>query len=350
MENSTASSLQILEENCSDILVKSHPDDLVKELGYGILVLYGYAFLVVAVTFAFYCKYAGSPVLKERSEYVRFELRRINMVYFLLAFFASISVFLPASHEFSVLVLRVIFGIGMVSFRKLTILQLGGEERLLKMDNVKVKLGSLPFCCLAPFSCTRLPLNQRTLFMVAQLIYQVPYSQFAILYITMSLSLSDWHPRALDITMGVLQTVSWLGGIWGLYMLLGMVGNTLESTQWAIRQRLVATLAFVIWIITIVDQLLLYLDVVPCLHPAVLPKLNVVVLAESCLILLLCLILAGYQFVLYNRHSVKIDEDYEQSKLPSGCLESLVDDARDEPNPRAVQSILGFMSETIKSE
>ena len=185
--------------------------------------------------------------------------------------------------------------------------------------------------------------------------------------------------------MGVLQTVSWLGGIWGLYMLLGMVGNTLESTQWAIRQRLVATLAFVIWIITIVDQvlttprlpskskiffqLLLYLDVVPCLHPAVLPKLNVVVLAESCLILLLCLILAGYQFVLYNRHrcvalnstmcnsatsnnshSVKIDEDYEQSKLPSGCLESLVDDARDEPNPRAVQSILGFMSETIKSE
>ena len=134
----------------------------------------------------------------------------------------------------------------------------------------------------------------------------------------LSLSLSDWHPRALDITMGVLQTVSWLGGIWGLYMLLGMVGNTLESTQWAIRQRLVATLAFVIWIITIVDQvlttprlpskskiffqLLLYLDVVPCLHPAVLPKLNVVVLAESCLILLLCLILAGYQFVLYNRH------------------------------------------------
>ena len=127
--------------------------------------------------------------------------------------------------------------------------------------------------------------------------------------------MSDWHPRALDMTMGVLQTVSWLGGIWGLYMLLGMVGNTLESTQWAVRQRLVATLAFVIWIITILDQvlttprllliffqLLLYLDVVPCLHPMVLPKLNVVVLAESCLILLLCLLLAGYQFVLYNRH------------------------------------------------
>ena len=56
MENSAASSLQIPEENCSDILVKTHPDDLVEELGYGILILYGYAFLVVAVTFAFYCK------------------------------------------------------------------------------------------------------------------------------------------------------------------------------------------------------------------------------------------------------------------------------------------------------
>ena len=97
-------------------------------------------------------------------------------------------------------------------------------------------------------------------------------------------------------------------------------------------------------------QLLLYLDVVPCLHPRVLPKLNVVVLAESCLILLLCLPLAGYQYVLYNRHrcvrnnlyvtictnnshSVKIDEDYEQSKLPSDCLESLVDETRDKPEP-----------------
>ena len=56
--------------------------------------------------------------------------------------------------------------------------------------------------------------------------------------------------------MGVLQTGSWLGGIWGLYILLGMVGNTLDSTQWGIRQRLVATLAFVIWIITILDQVL----------------------------------------------------------------------------------------------
>ena len=68
MEKSTASSFTVQtpvspiitprspEENCSNILLKSHPDDLVSELGYGILVLYGYAFLVVAVTFGFYCK------------------------------------------------------------------------------------------------------------------------------------------------------------------------------------------------------------------------------------------------------------------------------------------------------
>ena len=167
--------------------------------------------------------------------------------------------------------------------------------------------------------------------------------------IKFSLSLSDWHPRALDITMNVLQTGSWLGGIWGLQILRGMVGNSLDSTQWGTRQRLVATLAFVIWIITILGKLFLYLDVVPCLEScAVLPKLNVVVLAQSCLILLLCLPLSGYQYVLYNRHrcvrcimcnsyftnnlymhSVKIEEDYEQSKLPSDRLETLVDETRD---------------------
>ena len=83
--------------------------------------------------------------------------------------------------------------------------------------------------------------------------------------------------------------------------------------------------------------MLLHLDVVACVSP-MLPKLNVVVLAESCVILLLCLILAGYQFVLYTRHryvglmhgmicmlqlllnqyqyhSIKIDEDHELSKM-----------------------------------
>ena len=69
MEDSSASSVTVQtsvsptiiaplpEENCSHTLIKSHPDDLVRELGYGILVLYGYAFIVVAVTFGFYCKW-----------------------------------------------------------------------------------------------------------------------------------------------------------------------------------------------------------------------------------------------------------------------------------------------------
>ena len=67
MENSTASSVTAQTPVSpiitprhpppSDILVKSHPDYLVRELGYRILYLYGYAFLVVAVTFGFYCKW-----------------------------------------------------------------------------------------------------------------------------------------------------------------------------------------------------------------------------------------------------------------------------------------------------
>ena len=131
------------------------------------------------------------------------------------------------------------------------------------------------------------------------------------------MGMSDAHPRGLEIFLKTMQTVSWLGGLWGLFMLVGMVGNTLDSTQWKIRQKMVATLALVILIINWLDkvsfqevltphgmkyfQLLLHLDVVPCVSP-LLPKLNVVVLAESSVILLLCLLLAGYQFVLSNRH------------------------------------------------
>ena len=48
-------------------------------------------------------------------------------------------------------------------------------------------------------------------------------------------------------------------------------------------------------------QLILHLDLVLCMSP-LLPPANIVVLGESCLILLLCLFCAGYQFLLYNRH------------------------------------------------
>ena len=68
------------------------------------------------------------------------------------------------------------------------------------------------------------------------------------------MGMSDAHPRGLEIFLKTMQTVSWLGGLWGLFMLVGMVGNTLDSTQWKIRQKMVATLALVILIINWLDK------------------------------------------------------------------------------------------------
>ena len=57
VENATTSNLQLASKtNCSDILVKSHPDDVVKELGKQIIILYFYAAFVVAATFMLYLK------------------------------------------------------------------------------------------------------------------------------------------------------------------------------------------------------------------------------------------------------------------------------------------------------
>ena len=60
------------------------------------------------------------------------------------------------------------------------------------------------------------------------------------------MGLSDAHPKALEIFLKIMQTVSWLGGLWGLFMLCGMVGNSLNTTEWKIRQKMVASLALVI--------------------------------------------------------------------------------------------------------
>ena len=45
------------------------------------------------------------------------------------------------------------------------------------------------------------------------------------------MELSNVDANALHIFLSVIQTINWLGGIWGLVMLAGMVGNTLDSTQ-----------------------------------------------------------------------------------------------------------------------
>ena len=55
-EDAIISNLQFPKMNCSDVLVKSHADDVVKELGPKIIILYFYAVFVVATTFMLYLK------------------------------------------------------------------------------------------------------------------------------------------------------------------------------------------------------------------------------------------------------------------------------------------------------
>ena len=43
----------------------------------------------------------------------------------------------------------------------------------------------MPLCCLAPFTVSKRPLTPKTLYLVTNLINQVPYVQFTILYINM---------------------------------------------------------------------------------------------------------------------------------------------------------------------
>ena len=97
----------------------------------------------------------------------------------------------------------------MVNFLQLTMLQLGGEVKIIEHGDVEVSpynvlecsqldrncvtknlfyqviLGSVPFCCLAPFTIFKRPLTPKSLYLVTKLINQVPYVQFTILYLNM---------------------------------------------------------------------------------------------------------------------------------------------------------------------
>jgi len=295
--------------NCSEVVVNSHPVDLVEDTGGYIIIVYVYAVLVVAATAVLYARYALSPVLLERSELVRVKLGDINTQFLLAALFSSVSIFLPASHVFSKSVLKVIFGGGMNQFLQLTMLQLGGEKELLKKTDLKVNLGSIPLCCISGFSFTKLNLTPTTFTMVRRLVNQVPAIQFTILYILMSCELSKVDPTTSVLTfLTTLQSISWLAGIWGLQMLGGLVGDSLASTGWNSRLLLFQGLAGLVELAEIFVAILLWAGALPCVSQ-LLPQPNLVLLLESSLVLLCCLLMAKSQFDLYNKHSLQIDED-----------------------------------------
>ena len=150
----------------------------------------------------------------------------------------------------------------MVVFFQLTILQMGGDRNLLKKKGAQVTvkqvyesklmrifqiaLGSPPLCCLAPFSCTKLSLTPGLLRLVRVLIMQMPMNQFAVLYILMSFKLSEILSSTLGTAITIFQTISWLGGIWGMGMLKNVIGKSLDSTEFVTRQTFVQTMATLI--------------------------------------------------------------------------------------------------------
>ena len=152
----------------------------------------------------------------------------------------------------------------MVVFFQLTLLQMGGEVNLRKKEGVKVRfqqinvkyhsqvqlcqivLGSPPLCCLAPFSCTKLPITPGRLALVRGLIRQMPMSQFTVLYILMSLKLSNILSSPLGTAITTFQTISWMGGMWGMGMLGNLVGKSLDHTEFSTRQKFVQTMALLI--------------------------------------------------------------------------------------------------------
>jgi len=98
-----------------------------------------------------------------------------------------------------------------------------------------------------------------------------------------------------------LQSISWLAGIWGLQMLGGLVGDSLTSTEWSSRLVLFQGLAGLVELAEIFVAILLWAGALPCVSN-LLPQPNLVLLLESSLVLLCCLVMAKYQFDLYNKH------------------------------------------------
>lgn len=309
------------DDSCSSEVAIAYPEQLVSESKGFVIALYTFVALVLLTCIALQIKYLKSSAFRQRSEEYRTKLFYLNIHYFYLAFFSSVPLFLPASQEFSQTVQKVLFASGMVVFFQLTLLQMGGEVNLRKKEGVKIVLGSPPLCCLAPFSCTKLPITTGRLALVRGLIRQMPMSQFTVLYILMSLKLSNILSSPLGTAITTFQTISWMGGMWGMGMLGNLVGKSLDHTEFSTRQKFVQTMALLIEFQHIlVVKILGAANIYPCFSEHI-PGGTFAALLESTLVLLWCLVFAIWEHRVYTRVSGLIEEsvaDSEQKQLESG--------------------------------
>jgi len=213
----------------------------------------------------------------------------------------------------------------MVAFFELTMQQLGGEVNLNNKAGVKIVLGSPPLCCLAPFPCTKFPLTPVRLGLLRRLISQAPMSQFAALYILMSFELSNILSSGISIIITIFQTITWVGGMWGMSMLRSLVGNSLDHTEFGTRHKLAQAMALLLeFQNTILVKIFGAANVYPCFSEHI-PGGTFAALLESTLVLIWCLILAIWEHRVYTRVTQAIEESSDgekQKQLESGWFNS----------------------------
>ena len=105
----------------------------------------------------------------------------INSVYFVVALFSLLSIYLPKSSVFVWLFYRVYLGIAMRYFITLTMQWYGGEAGMIEAVGPEMKINFRVFPCCCLFCCPRADyLTKRRIKIMKGAVFQMPYVQVSI--------------------------------------------------------------------------------------------------------------------------------------------------------------------------
>lgn len=230
--------------NNTGSIPKANPRDLVREGGPIIIVLYTFAALVVIALFILNTRYFFSKTYQDLSQPYRPGIFFITILPWGLCLFSSVTLMLPASHQFTVGIQRTFFAFILFGFLQITSLQMGGNKAILDsaLDSKANKVfnwAASPFCCFMCFKGSKRPLTRNLFRFMKYLIVQMCIYQFFFLYTIMCLRVSDELGPKSYTTLQILQYVSWFLGIWGIGMLKDFVGNDLDDTKFNTRRKII---------------------------------------------------------------------------------------------------------------
>lgn len=231
----------------------------------------------------------------------------IGSVYPFMTLMSLVSLLVPKAHNICTAAKIIYMSIGISHFGDLTVLMFGSEEVMLaKTEGSKLNLQVGPTCC----CCKCLPspdVSKFNIRLVLWLCDQMPFTQAAYYLALLVLiagnmaTLGDVDPNGVFLWLNLFNFASFMGGLYGLQILLYFSKGHLEFYNYKGKSTSVKILILITNLQSFIFDIMGNYNAFPCVAPYLSPAVYKITIVNS-LYIFEMMVLGSYTYWQYHSH------------------------------------------------